>query len=553
MIAPGGTSATTSADQYTYAPPSPPTITGLSPSSGTTLGNTSVTITGTGFTEAVGVKFGTMVADFTVNSATSVTATTPVGSGTVDVTVTAAGGTSAINAADQYTYIPPPLPRVTAVSPTQGAIGTPVTITGTGFTAPVVVHFGIWAASGVIVNSPTSVTVPAPTSAAGTVDVTVTTGNGTSATSTADQFTYVTAATTIKAVGSLTSKKGTAVTTLAVTPQTVGDVLVVYAELDATGHTVSSVSGGGVSTWTKGVQFAGADGTDEEIWFGKVTTAGSSTITFTWSSSITGDNTEYGAQEFSSSLGATTVWGLDKSGTANGTSSTTVPLPSLTPSSPGELYFGYGEVANTAAASSVSGFTFVVTTDGNIVAFDPTVSGAVSPGAIQSATGLSASVAVLLTASSATPPPAPTVTGVSPGSGTTAGATSVTITGTNFTGATGVGFGTTGATFTVDQRHHHHRHRPGGHRHRERHRHRSGRHLGVNAPADQFTYVTPPAPTVTGSPRDRAPRPGPPRSPSPAPTSPAPPGSDFGTAGRAPSPSPTPPPSPPPPRRAPAP
>ena len=47
-----------------------------------------------------------------------------------------AGGTSATSAADQYTYIVPPVPTVTNVSPTSGPVtgGTTVTITGTGFT-----------------------------------------------------------------------------------------------------------------------------------------------------------------------------------------------------------------------------------------------------------------------------------------------------------------------------------------------------------------------------------------------------------------------------------
>ena len=158
-------------------------------------------------------------------------------------------------------------------------------------------------------------------------------------------------------VGAFTSKTGTALASLAVTPQTVGDVLVVFAEVETTGPTVSAVSGGGVATWTKGVQFAGAGGVDAEIWFGKITTTGSATVTFTWSSSIAGHGAEYGAQEFSAGLGANTVWALDKSGTSNGASSTTVPFPSLTPSGTGELYFGYAQVANTAAKGTTSGFS----------------------------------------------------------------------------------------------------------------------------------------------------------------------------------------------------
>ena len=83
-----------------------PAVTSINPSSGTTAGGTSVTVTGTGFTGATAVKFGaTNAASYTVNSATQITATSPAGSaGTVDITVTTAGGTSATGAADQFTY-----------------------------------------------------------------------------------------------------------------------------------------------------------------------------------------------------------------------------------------------------------------------------------------------------------------------------------------------------------------------------------------------------------------------------------------------------------------
>ena len=191
-------------------------------------------------------------------------------------------------------------------------------------------------------------------------------------------------------------------------------------------------------------------GGDEELWYGKVTTTGASTVTFNWSSSVASDSNEYGAQEFSAGLGASTVWAIDKAGSLNGASSTSVPFPSLTPSAAGELYFGYSLVANTAAAGTASGFTYAVTAEANAVAYDTNVSGAVSPVATQSPAGTSSAVGMLLSASTGAPPPPPTVTGVSPATGTTAGGTTVIITGTNFTGASAVKFGTVAATsFTV--------------------------------------------------------------------------------------------------------
>jgi hypothetical protein len=99
----GGTSAISTADQFMYVPT--PTVTNVNPNTGPTPGGISVTITGTNFSGATAVRFGSNAAgSFTVNSATQITATSPAGIGTVDVTVTTAGGTSAISTADQFTY-----------------------------------------------------------------------------------------------------------------------------------------------------------------------------------------------------------------------------------------------------------------------------------------------------------------------------------------------------------------------------------------------------------------------------------------------------------------
>ncbi|MEI9978433.1 MAG: IPT/TIG domain-containing protein [Edaphobacter sp.] len=82
-----------------------PAITGLSPAIGTPAGGTSVTITGTSFTGATAVNFGsTAAASFTVNSDTSITAVSPAGTGTVDIAVVTPAGTSATVTADQYTF-----------------------------------------------------------------------------------------------------------------------------------------------------------------------------------------------------------------------------------------------------------------------------------------------------------------------------------------------------------------------------------------------------------------------------------------------------------------
>jgi hypothetical protein len=92
---------------FTFAPPPPPppTVVSLAPNNGPIAGGTSVTITGTNFTGATAVKFGAAAAaSFLVNSATQITATSPAGTGTVDVTVTVPAGTSALSAAAKFAY-----------------------------------------------------------------------------------------------------------------------------------------------------------------------------------------------------------------------------------------------------------------------------------------------------------------------------------------------------------------------------------------------------------------------------------------------------------------
>jgi uncharacterized repeat protein (TIGR02543 family) len=106
------------------------------------------------------------------------------------VTVTTPAGTSSTSNADEYTY--DATPTVTGIAPSAGptAGGMSVTITGTGFLSGATVKFGSSEATGVTVNGSTSISATSP-AGTGTVDVTVTTPGGSSATGSPDHFTYV--------------------------------------------------------------------------------------------------------------------------------------------------------------------------------------------------------------------------------------------------------------------------------------------------------------------------------------------------------------------------
>jgi hypothetical protein len=105
VVTPAGGSALVAADHYTYE--GAPTITSVAPKSGPPGGAQAVTITGTNFTGASSVKFATSAAtSVVVLSSTKITAKTPAhAAGVVNVQVVTPAGTSAVAAADKYTFI----------------------------------------------------------------------------------------------------------------------------------------------------------------------------------------------------------------------------------------------------------------------------------------------------------------------------------------------------------------------------------------------------------------------------------------------------------------
>ena len=412
VTTPGGPSATSSADQFTYLVV--PKIMSISPTSGPAAGGTTVTIRGEGLTGANKVLFGTVPAkSFTVNSATQITALSPAGSGTVDVTVTTPGGPSATSTADQFTYVyvpaPAPVPFIKSISPTLGPVtgGTKVTITGTDLTGANKVLFGTVPAKSFTRVSATQVTAVSP-AGSGTVDVRVTTPGGTSETSNADRFTYVYVPAPVPFIKSISPTLGpvTGGTKVTITGTGfTGASKVLFGTVPARITSVSDIQITAVSP--------GGSGTVDV----RVTTPGGT-------SAITGADqfTYVFAQPKITSISPT-------SGSTTGGMSVTITGSDFTGAS--KVLFG-----------TVPASRFTVNSDIQITAISPGGSGTVhvrvtTPG------GTSATS----TADQFTYVPAPIVTGVSPKTGPAAGGTTVIITGTGFTGA-GVLFGTVPARIT---------------------------------------------------------------------------------------------------------
>ena len=161
-------------------PPTPPTITKLIPTSGPDTGGTLVDIVGANLGGATAVDFGgTAGTGLTVDpSGNLATVTSPAHTaGPYPVTITTPAGTSN---AETFTFeapIPPGLPTLTGIDPTEGPEtgGTTALLTGTNLTGTTGVDFGGTPAT-IITVTDTAILVTTPAHTAGTVDVTATDG-----------------------------------------------------------------------------------------------------------------------------------------------------------------------------------------------------------------------------------------------------------------------------------------------------------------------------------------------------------------------------------------
>lgn len=378
VTTPGGSAASTG---FTFVVPSP-TISSFSPTSAKAA--QTVTITGTNLSGATAVTFGGVAASsFTVNSATQITAVVGNGS-TGSVAVTNPGGTGTLAG---FTFLP--APTISSFTPTSGATGASITITGTNFSGATSVKFGGVVASSFIVNSATQITAVVGSGASGNVNIA--TPGGVVAKS---GFTFLSAPT----ISSFTPTSGITGTTVTITGTNLsGATSVKFGGVAASSFIVNS------ATQITAVVGSGASGSVS------VTTPGGTATLAGFTYSLPTPTITSFTPTSAKKAQTVTIIGTnfsDATAVTFGGVAATFTIVSATQISAvvGNGASGNVVVTTSAGTASKSGFTFI---------------------------------------------PAPTISSFTPTSGGTS--TSVTITGTNLSGATAVKFGGVNATsFTVN-------------------------------------------------------------------------------------------------------
>ena len=129
-----GGGVTTLASAYTFTAAPAPTVSSVVAASGSSLGGTPVTVTGTNFASGAAVFFGgaRSPSAAVINPTTMSVAAPAHAAGVVAITVQLSDGQSASLGA-AFTYSAAPAPTITSVTPNTGPGGTQITITGTGF------------------------------------------------------------------------------------------------------------------------------------------------------------------------------------------------------------------------------------------------------------------------------------------------------------------------------------------------------------------------------------------------------------------------------------
>lgn len=202
VVGSNGTATQTAGFTFAVTPPvhgPAAVLTSVAPNAGSTLGGTTLVISGSSLDPGATVLVGGLGATVTGSAAGSLTVQTPPhAAGAVDVTVLnpTALRSSTDTLPGAFTYQvppppPPPDPTVTSVSPLNGptAGGTTVTVTGTNFVTGASVAFGTTTVIPSSVTA-TSITVTTPAHAAGAVDVTVSNQDGSNPAIRGNAFTF---------------------------------------------------------------------------------------------------------------------------------------------------------------------------------------------------------------------------------------------------------------------------------------------------------------------------------------------------------------------------
>ena len=427
-----------------------PTVTSISPASGTASGGTPVTVTGTNFQSGATLSLGgTAATGVTVVSGTSLTATTAAHTaGLVNVTVTNTDSQSG-TLTNGYTYSGTnPAPTVTSISPNSGGTGggTGVTISGTGFIAGASASLGTTAMTGVTVVNSTTITAVTPPHAAGAVNVVVTNTDAQSGTLN-NGYTYTTStggSIAFLQVNAATPQTPTAAVVMNYpVQQTAGNLNIVVVGWNDTSSTVSGVTDSRGNSYSQAGTMVTGTGIRQAIYYAKNIVGGSNTVTVAFNQAAAYVDVrilEYSGIDASNPLDVTA--GAAGSGTAASSGAATT-------TSANELIFGAGTTTSAFTVAG-SGYTMrILTSPDKDMAEDQVAAAAGSVSA--TATGLSGAWIMQMATFRASGQggggnPAPVVTSISPTSGTTAGGTAVTITGTGFLAGATVSLGGTAAS-----------------------------------------------------------------------------------------------------------
>ena len=461
-VATGGGTATSSSN---FTVIQPPTVTAFSPAYG--FIGTTVTITGTNFSNASSVQFnGTAASTFTVKNADTLTAVVPSGATSGLIKVVTPGGTGvSVNSFTIYGA-----PAITSFTPVSGPVGTVITVTGTVYVGVTSVTLNGTAVPYVVTSS-TSITVTVPTGAA-SGKIAVTTGGGTA--TSASSFTVVPA----PAITSFTPASGPTGTVVTITGTNFSAATSVtfngtnapsYAVANSTTITVSVPAGAttGTITVTTPGGTAVSSGSFTVIpaptltainpvtgFAGTVVTLTGTNLTGATAVTFNGTSASYTVVSATSitatvPAGASTgvVAVVTPGGTASGPVFTVIGAPTISSFTPATGYAGTTVTLTGTNYISVSAVTF------NGISATYTVVNSTSITAVVPAGATTGKIAVTTPGGTARSVnnfiviPAPTLTSFSPASGFEG--YSVTLTGTNLSGTTSVLLGSLSATFSV--------------------------------------------------------------------------------------------------------